>query len=183
MTVILLFISLCFLALTILLYPLCIHYNKFPSGVNSCSDFIFYWLYFFRIRFHGSWYFDLQANFVLFLIVVFSLFFFSSFPVSTFLNSLVLWLSLHLAPWNSISEPDAIKAVQDSWPWWCHRYHRSIHQANMWLGSFPALKAGSVSSHLPSYIDFSNSQFRQLLPKAVILIQAPCLKWSRLPVT
>ena len=48
MTVILLFISLCFLALTILLYPLCIHYNKFPSGVNLCSDFIFYWLYFFR---------------------------------------------------------------------------------------------------------------------------------------
>ena len=142
---------------------------------------------FFRIRFHGYWNFDLQANFELkcFYCCLFSVsfFFLSSFPVSTSPDSLVLWLSLHLAPWNSVSEPDSIKAVQGSWPWWCQRYLRSNHQANMWLGSFPAFKVGSVSSHLPSYLDSPNSKLRQFLAKSMILIEVPCPKWSRLPVT
>lgn len=98
------------------------------------------------------------------------------------LNPLVLWLSLYLAPWNFISEPDSIKAVQAL----SHGDVRGISGP----GTRPT--CGSVLV-LISRLDLCPlislgkqpllTQLGQPLAKAIVPIQILRLNWSRLPIT
>lgn len=121
-------------------------FNQFVTlfiTTNFFLDEFMFWFHilltiFLRVSFLRSWNFDLQAYFELkcFCCYLFSVCFFPLFlPCVYFFKSLVLWLSLYMTPWNSISEPDALKAVQGSWPQWCQRYLRSPGQYVAWFFS------------------------------------------------